>query len=118
MPVDPEVRGALDGRLLSWKDVASRDMFGGVGYMVSGKMFAALAEGVVAMKLPDEQRRRALGLAGVSPFTPAGRPFGQWVQFLVLMEEDVSAVLPWVESAFEYVGTQPPPKKPKRRRSS
>ncbi len=118
MPVDPEVRSALDGRLVAMQDVTSRSMFGGVGYMVGGKMFAALAEGVVAMKLPDEQRQRALGLAGVSPFSPAGRPFRQWVQFLVLMEEDVPAVLPWVESAFEYVGSQPPPKKPKRRRSS
>ena len=105
MAVDAEVEVALDSRVLAWKDVTTRRMFGGVAYMVRGKMFAALMEGAVAMKLPDELRIRALPQDGVSLFRPIGGQFGQWVQFEILMEDDVPAVIQWLESAFEYVAS-------------
>jgi TfoX/Sxy family transcriptional regulator of competence genes len=103
MPIDPEVREALDAFILPWEDVSSRAMFGGVAYMVKGKMFAMLGEGVVAMKLPDELRSRALTMAGVSPFKPSGSNFGQWIQFLILLDDDVPVLIPWLEAAREYV---------------
>ena len=107
MAYDQEVRDALEDHLPLREDVTSRAMFGGVGYMVRGKMFAALTEGAVAAKLPEELRTRALALAGVSPFRPGGRPFGEWVQFVVLLADDVPAVVPWLEAAYEYVGPLP-----------
>ena len=115
MAVDMEVQQGLDGLMLPWRSVTSRSMFGGVCYMVDGKMFAALMEGMVGMKLPDELRDRALTMAGVSPFRgPLGRPFGRWIQFVILMEEDVSSVAPWLEAAHSHVASLPAPK---RRRS-
>ena len=115
MAFDEEVKQALDIVLLSWPNVSSRKMFGGVGYMVGGKMFAALSEGVVGAKLPEDLRAQALQLAGVSPFRPTGRPFGGWVQFVMLLAEDVSAVVPWLEAASRYVASGPAPKKPRRK---
>ena len=114
--IDPEVREALDAHILPWEDVTSRAMFGGVAYMVKGKMFAMLAEGVMAMKLPDELRSRALTLAGVSPFKPTGRTFGRWIQFVILLDDDVPVLIPWIEAALEYVASLPAPAK--RRRSA
>ena len=105
MAIDSEVREALDAHILPWEDVSSRAMFGGVAYMVKGKMFAMLGEGVVAMKLPDELRSRALTLAGVSPFKPSGSTFGQWIQFLILLDDDVPVLIPWLESALKYVAS-------------
>ena len=106
MAVDEEVKVALDGHLLTWKDVTSRRLFGGVSYMARGKMFAVLMEGVLGMKLSDELRAQALTLAGVSPFrSPSGGRFGQWVQFVLIMGEDVPAVIPWVEAAHDYVAS-------------
>ena len=118
MPVDPNVHKALDASVLPWEGVTSRAMFGGVGYMVDGKMFAALMEGVVGMKLPDQVRARALTLVGVSPFMPTGKPFGVWVQFLVLLEDDVQTLTPWLEAARDYVASLPAPaRRGKRGRS-
>ena len=112
MVVDEEVKGALDAHLLSWKDVTSRQMFGGVAYMAQGKMFAVLMEGVLGMKLPDTFREQALTLAGVSPFrSSSGRQFGSWVQFVLLLGEDVRAVGPWLEAAYNYVGSLPAPRR-------
>ena len=118
MAIDEELKSALEGQMSSWPDVTSRRMFGGAGFMVQGKMFAALAEGVVGMKLPDDIRARALTLAGVSPFRPTGGPFGKWVQFLLLMEEDVPSVVPWLEAAFNHVASLPAPKKRGRKRAA
>ena len=111
MTFDEELKQALDSVLLSWPNVSSRKMFGGVDYMVGGQMFAALSEGVVGAKLPDDLRRQALQLAGVSPFQPTGRPLGTWVQFVVLLADDVSVVIPWLEAASQYVASEPAPKK-------
>ena len=114
--IDPEVREALDVHILPWEDVTSRAMFGGVAYMVKSKMFAMLAEGVMAMKLADELRSRALTLAGVSPFKPTGSTFGRWIQFVILLDDDVPVLIPWLEAAREYVASLPAPAK--RRRSA
>ena len=115
MAIDPEVREALDGLVLPWEYVTSRAMFGGVAYMVKGKMFAMLAEGVVAMKLTDELRSRALTMAGVSPFKPTGITFGQWIQFVILLEDDVPVLVPWLEAALKHVASLPA--KTRRRRA-
>ena len=118
MAVDEEIKAALDGKLLAWKDVTTRRMFGGVAYMVERKMFCMLTDGTLGMKLPDDLRSQALTLAGVSPFiSPSGGQFGQWIQFLVLFEEYASAAMPWLEAAFKYVRSAPAPRRRSRRSS-
>ena len=103
--IDEEVRAALDGQILNWENVTSQKLFGGAGYFVIEKVFAILLEGVVAMSLPDELRARSLTLAGVSPFiSPSGgEEFSRWVQFVLLLPEDISAVTPWIQAAYNHV---------------
>ncbi len=107
--IDPEVRAALDARLLEWPGVSGTALLGGVGYITEGRPFAVLLEGVVAMSLPIELARRALSLAGVSPL-PAGDDeplLAGWMQFLLLLPEDVDAVLPWLKASYDYTSARP-----------
>ncbi len=107
--IDAEVRAALDAELLAWPGVSGAALLGGVGYVVGDKPFAVLLEGVVAMSLPIELARRALTLAGVSPL-PAGDDeplLAGWMQFLLLLPEDVDAVLPWLKAAYDYTSDHP-----------
>ena len=107
--IDPTVREALDAHLLAWPDVSDGRLLGGAGYVVGDRPFAALLEGVVAMSLPRELTGRALSLAGVSPlaaFTDDPR-FAGWTQFLLLLPEDVDAVLPWLKASYDHVSAQP-----------
>ena len=107
--IDAEVRAALDARLLEWPGASTPRLLGGAGYAVEGRPFAALLEGVVAMSLPRELTARALTLAGVSPF-PASTDdprFAGWTQFLLLLPEDVDAVLPWLKASYDHVSVQP-----------
>lgn len=105
--IDGEVRDALDRRLLAWANVTSGEMCGGVSYLVGGRPFAVLLEGVVAMGLPQDLRARALALAGVSPFRPPADEdsFQRWVQFVLVLAEDVPAVVPWLEAASRHAAS-------------
>ncbi len=106
--IDLEVRAALDARLLEWPGVSGAPLLGGVGYVVKDRPFAVLLEGVVAMSLPLDLARRALSLAGVSPL-PAGDDeplLAGWMQFLLLLPEDVDAVLPWLKASYDHVSAQ------------
>ena len=107
--IDPDVRAALDARLLEWPGVSGARLLGGAGYAVEGRPFAALLEGVVAMSLPRELIRRALSLAGVSPLAAATDDprFAGWTQFLLLLPEDVDAVIPWLNASYDHVSAQP-----------
>ena len=101
--IDGDVRAALDEHLLAMDGVTGAPLYGGIGYLVQGRPFAVLLEGVVGMRLPDGLQRRALGLAGVSPMRPPSRdePVPGWVQFVLLLPEDLPAVAPWI---FEAMG--------------
>ena len=106
--IDPEVRAVLDARLPAWDGVSSEPLLGGAGYAVRGRPFAALLEGVVTMSLPRELAARALTLAGVSPLPAASDDprFAGWTQFLLLLPEDVDAVMPWLKASYDYASAQ------------
>ncbi|MDP7104754.1 MAG: hypothetical protein QGH54_13915 [SAR202 cluster bacterium] len=103
--IDPDVKLALDGGLLSKAGVTSSSLYGGVGYLIDDRPFAVLLEGVVGMQLPEDLHRQATSLAGVSPLRP---PFADdavpgWLQFMLLLPDDLPEVMPWIEAALENV---------------
>lgn len=109
MTLDPSVQSDLDAILLPWSEVSTRRMFGGQGYFVGDRLFAVYHKGVVAAKLPDPDRTQALDSGRARPFTPhPGRPFGEWVEFTMEEAGGFEALVPWLETAFEYVKVTPP----------
>ena len=98
----------LDVVLLTWTDVSTRSMFGGHGYFVNDRLFAVYHKGEVATKIPEPDRTQALNDGLASHFTPTpGRRFGDWVSFPV-DGDGVDSLLPWLETAIEYVRMTPP----------
>ena len=105
--IDPEVRAVFDEHLLGWDRISTGSVHGGVGYSVDGAVFAILLEGVIGVRLPDELRSRALGLAGVSPFQPPVEEdqddgYAEWVQMVILLPDGVPDVVPWIQAGYEY----------------
>lgn len=103
--IDEELRTALDHHFLGIDGVASGDQFGGVSYLLNGQPFAILMEGVIALRLAPENMREALTLAGVSPFRPPSldNPIRGWLQFVLLLPEDVPELEAWYQLAMEHV---------------
>ena len=109
MTNDPSVQSDLDAVLLPWADVSTRRMFGGHGYFVGDWLFAVYHRGEVATKLPDPHRMQALESGRAALFSPApGRRFGDWVSFPVDEDGGVDALLPWLQTAIDYVRMTPP----------
>ena len=108
MTTDASIHAELDGLLLPWDDVSTRKMFGGRGYFVGDRLFAAYYGGI-ATKLPDPDREEVLNRQIATPFTPTpGRRFGNWVRFPLEGPDGIEALLPWLRKAYEYVQVTPP----------
>ncbi len=102
--IDEEVKAAFDSHILAWPGTSAGQSHGGASYEANGGPFAVLLEGVLAARLAPDLRARALNLAGVSPFRPPNqaREVEGWIQFVVVLAEDVPDVVPWVEAAYNY----------------
>lgn len=103
--IDDDMRAALDDHFLGVDGVTSGDQFGGVSYLLNGQPFAILMEGVVALRLAPQNIQHALTLAGVSPFRPPSLddPIRGWVQFVMLLPEDILELEAWYQLAMEQV---------------
>lgn len=99
--IDEELRAALDEYLLKIEGVTSGEKFGGISYNLNNQPFAILMEGVIALRLSAEYMRQALTLAGVSPFRPPAldEPVEGWLQFVLLLPEDVPELEAWYRLA-------------------
>ena len=108
MTTDASIHGELDGLLLPWDDVSTRPMFGGRGYFVGDRLFAAHYGGS-ATQPPGQDREEVLNSQIASPFPPVpGRRFGNWVRFPLEGPDGVESLLPWLRKAYEYVLVTPP----------
>lgn len=103
--IDDEMKAALDNHFLSFDGVTSGNQFGGISYLLNGQPFAILMEGVIALRLPPKNMQQATTLAGVSPFRPPSldNPIRGWLQFVLLLPEDVPELHAWFQAAMEQV---------------
>ena len=103
--IDDDMKAALDSHFLAIEGGTSGDQFGGVSYLLNGQPFAILMEGVVALRLAPKILLRGLTLAGVSPFRPPSldNPIRGWVQFVLLLPEDVPELEGWFQAAMDNV---------------
>ncbi|MBI2856033.1 MAG: TfoX/Sxy family protein [Chloroflexi bacterium] len=109
MTADVPAQDELGQLMLSWDGVSTRGMFGGVGYFVGDRLFAAIHKGRLITKLPQSEREEALAHQLARPFaTVPGRPFGDWVEFSLEGTGRAEAVLPWLQKGFECVQATPP----------
>ncbi len=108
MAVPEELREKIEAEILARGEVTARAMFGTVGYMVRGRMFAFwVGDGLVA-KVPDRTRQDMLDRkAGVLFQGPQGRGFGEWLHVALQKEEDLEACTVASRQSYEYVRGQP-----------
>jgi len=90
----------LDKAIHELGPIDSEPMLGMQAYLVNGKMFAAIGDQGVLVKLAPEQRRPEM--------------VGEWLTLTSEALEDLEAVLALVRQSFNYVRTAPAPPKPPR----
>lgn len=95
------VRQALGPR----PDVTERRMFGGVCFLLDGKMLCGVATAALMVRVGPEAHAAALARPHARPMDFTGRPMVGFVYVDPAGVRTVKAIAPWLERAMAYVAT-------------
>ena len=100
------LRTLLDDEVLKWKGVTSRAMMGCLCYFYNRKFLCFLVtNGIVVMKLPEEEQTALKEKFGGKPFEMAGQTGRMWVTPLK-EPKDVRSVMPFLRKRYEDVSSK------------
>jgi TfoX/Sxy family transcriptional regulator of competence genes len=77
--------------------VRHKNVFGMRGLMWHDRMFAAVGESSIIVKLQPQQLSAALALPGVRSFSPGGQKLGSWVEVDADAVADDPELREWLE---------------------
>jgi TfoX/Sxy family transcriptional regulator of competence genes len=89
------------------KGVEEKKMFGGVGFLLNGKLLVGVWKDSLCVRLGPEQAEKALPEPHVKEFDITGRPMKGWV---LVEPEGVTAddqLKGWIRQAVNFVGKLP-----------
>lgn len=105
------IRGALPPR----SAITEKKMFGGVAFLVDGKMFIGVNGTDLMVRVGPEGYDAALARPHVRPMDFTGKPLTGYVYVGAPGSKTTAAVRTWASKALAFVETLPVKKKPKRR---
>ena len=100
-------------------DVIEKKMFGGLAFLLGGKMFCGIVKDDLMVRVGPERYEAALAEAHVRPMDFTGRPMNGYVFVGPGGSRTVKAIRKWVERGAAFVATleQKPVKRPRRART-
>lgn len=106
----------LEASVQAWGPIDGRRMFGAQIYMAGGKMFVALGEMGLLLKLPADVRASLIREGRAEAFTvTTGASFGEWVALMPDgWQADREGLLRLVRQSFDYVREAASSAKPPR----
>ena len=102
----PEHKTAVDALLLGMPGISTGQMFGHPSYKIAGKMFAALMEEGIILKLPQATINDLLTRGNVSSFAPGGTPMRLWVLIEVSDPAGYAQYVDYCQEALEFVARE------------
>jgi TfoX/Sxy family transcriptional regulator of competence genes len=106
------IREALGDR----PGVSERAMFGGLAFLVDGKMVVGIQDSVLMARVGPERYENALTEAHVRPMDFTGRPMRGYVYVDPPGLQEDRALNAWVHWCAQYVAALPPKKAKAKRR--
>ena len=86
-------------------DVSEKKMFGGVAFLLDGKMFCGIASDDLMVRVGPERYEAALGRAHVRPMDFTGRPMNGYVFVGPGGTRTAKAIATWVDQSVAFVAT-------------
>jgi TfoX/Sxy family transcriptional regulator of competence genes len=96
--------------------VGEKRMFGGIAFLLGGKMFCGIVKEELMVRVGPDRHREALRQPHVRPMDFTGRPMEGYVFIAPSGYESDAALEKWVHWALEFVATLPAKSPPKKRR--
>lgn len=88
-------------------DVTERRMFGGIAFLLDGKMFCGVATEDLMVRVGPAGHERALSRPHARPMDFTGRPMVGYVYVAPAGLRTIAAVRRWTEEAIAFVATVP-----------
>ena len=110
-PASEEWGKAFDASMPEVEGAERRKMFGYPAVFLNGNMVAGLHEQGLILRLPEEERERAIGEGG-RPLVVIGRIMREYVVAAEALANRKSDLRAWLKRSFDYVASKP--KKPKK----
>lgn len=105
------IRQALD----EWSGVAEKKMFGGVAFMLHGKMFCGVVKDDLMVRVGPEQHESSLAQPHVRPMDFTGRPMKGFLYVAPAGTRTVKEVAKWIQRGADFAASLEG-EKPKRAR--
>jgi TfoX/Sxy family transcriptional regulator of competence genes len=105
---DQDLEARIEPILSGWKRIDRKHMFGGIGYLIDGNMFAGLLREFLILRLGEERSAAALDLPQVKPFDITGRPMKGWVMVAPEGFGSDEELEDWLRRARDFAATLPP----------
>jgi TfoX/Sxy family transcriptional regulator of competence genes len=115
MTYDEKLAARIRRALPPTERVVEKRMFGGVAYMLDGKMICGVADRDLMVRVGAEAYEAALARPHVRPMDFTGRPLTGYVFVGPSGSRTDAAVASWVRQASAFVATLPAKKPAKRR---
>jgi TfoX/Sxy family transcriptional regulator of competence genes len=96
-------------------DLSERKMFGGIGFMLGGRVCAGVHGDRLIARVPDDVAARELARPHASPFDLTGRAMSGWIYIAPEGLRTAAALRRWVELGTQVARAAPPPKRAKPR---
>ncbi|WP_226347007.1 TfoX/Sxy family protein [Agilicoccus flavus] len=109
MTFDEGLAQRIRHRLADRADITEKRMFGGLAFLVGGRMSVAATSGGLMVRIDPEDGAEYLRAPHVEPFEMRGAPLTGW---LLVSEDGLGAdddLDRWIDVGVAYASTLPPP---------
>jgi TfoX/Sxy family transcriptional regulator of competence genes len=117
MAYDEKLADRIRGMLAGRRGLNEREMFGGIGFTIDGKMVAGVHGKELITRVPSEEHDKAVKETGARTFDITGRPMTGWLLVGPAGTSNGPPLKKWVERSVSYVATLPA-KKPMKKKTS
>ena len=107
MAFDESLAERIRQRLARRKNIEEKKMFGGIGFLVNGKMCVGVWKDSLVVRLGSEQGDEALMEPFVKEFDITGRAMKGWALVAPNGVEDDDQLNEWLQRAVKFVRTLP-----------
>lgn len=109
MAYDEALAARIDAVLADEPGVAEKPMFGGLAFLVDGRLVvAASGQGGLMVRVDPARRDDLRHGAGVQPFLMRGREVDGWLRVDSAAVRDDHSLRQWVEVGLTYARSLPP----------
>lgn len=103
MAYDEKLAERVRGEIGPRPDVTEKKMFGGLAFLLDGKMFCGVSGDELMVRVGPERHQEALRKKNVRPMDFTGRPMKGYVFVEPAGCRTGKAVQPWVEQSMAFV---------------